>query len=355
MTRIAADAGPGCNTEADRSRRFRVTAGRFGTIDGVRLSDSGNGTWALFAMRGGTLIDWVVPFGGELLSLTDGYRSRAELYAQDGVRNGVMAPFPNRIAGGRYHFGYRDHDLLPGVPEAERLTYHGFLRNLDLALVDTRADDEGAEALLFSDAIQPGVIAGYPFALSVQLRVRLGPEGLSLMITATNMGHRTAPYAAGWHPYFRFGEGSIDTLELQVPAQACIATDASLLPLPGSAAHAAIETRPELDLRKPRALGASMIDASLHVQPDADGMIRTRLRDPRRGCGLSVWQEGGLVHLFTGDTLARGPRRSIAIEPVEVMADAFNRSDCRTAIELAPGASRSFRCGAQFQAKMELR
>ncbi|MDO9597541.1 MAG: aldose 1-epimerase [Azoarcus sp.] len=356
MTRATGDAGSGCTTQEDRRRRFGVRAGRFGTIDGVRLSDSHDGTWALFAKRGATLIDWVVPFGGGLLSLTDGYRSKTELYAQNGVRNGVMVPFPNRIAGARYHFGHRDHDLLPGVPEAERLIYHGFLRNLDLALVDTRAGEDGAEALFSTDAIRPGAFPGYPFALTVHVRVRLGPEGLSLTITATNTGHLTAPYAAGWHPYFRLGDGSIDTLELQVPAQACIVTDASLLPLSGSAAYAAIETRPELDFRTPRALGATMIDAALaSVQPDADGMIRTRLRDPRRGCGLSVWQEGGLVHLFTGDTLARGARRSIAIEPVEVMTDAFNRSDCHTAIGLEPGASRSFRCGAQFRAQMEMR
>lgn len=356
LARAPRDARSRDRARARRPQRFQVETGRFGTIDGFRLSDSVDGTRALFSLRGATLIDWQVPFGAGMLALTDGYRSMAELDAQHGVRNGVMAPFSNRIGGGRYHFEHRSHDLLPHVQEDERLVYHGFLRNLDLTLIEVRERDDGAEALLFTDAIRPGVFPGYPFALTLHVLLRLGPDGLSLMITATNMGHLTAPYAAGWHPYFRFGNGAIDRLELQVPARQVIVTDAGLVPLPGPDAHAPIETRPELDFRTPRVLGAAPIDASLaDLQPDADGMIRSRLRDPRRGCGLTVWQSGGLVHLFTGDTLARGARRSVAIEPVEVMTDAFNRSDCRAAIGLEPGASRSFRCGAQFHACMEAR
>ena len=48
--------------------------------------------------------------------------------------------------------------------------------------------------------------------------VRFGLHGLSLTVTATNLGQLTAPFAAGWHPYFCFGDEAIDSLELQVPA-----------------------------------------------------------------------------------------------------------------------------------------
>jgi len=69
------------------------------------------------------------------------------------------------------------------------------------------------------------------------------------------------------------------------------------------------------------------------------------LRDPE----LSVWQDRGLVHVFTGDTVARGRRASIAIEPVEVMTDAYNRPDCAAAIRLEPGTRRSFRFGVDLR------
>lgn len=334
--------------------RFRVARDRVADMDGVRFKDALSGEQAFVAFRGATLIDWVVPFGDEQLSLTDGYRNEAELLGQDGVRNGVMVPFPNRIANGRYHHGHSNHDLLPGCDNGERLIYHGFVRKLAFDLVEVREVGDGAEALLRTEAIRPGAFDGYPFSLVVHVRVRLGLEGLALTITATNVGCHSAPYAAGWHPYFCFGGESIDCLELQVPAHQTILADDNLLPLPGASAHASIHTRPELDFRLPRSIGTGEIDAALSgLSADADGIIRTRLRDPKRGCGLTVWQEGGLVHLFTGDTLARNPRRSVAIEPVEAMTDAFNRDDCRAAIELAPGASRSFRCGAKFAARLD--
>lgn len=350
--------GEGSSEAAERAEhrlpRFRVTAGRFGGIDGVMLSDVADGAHVILALRGATLLDWCVPFGGGMLSLTDGYCSRIELYRQDGVRNGLMAPFPNRIAAGCYHFEHRDHDLLPAVEEGKRLIYHGFLRELDLELGGARERDDGAQVLFVSDAIQPGVFPGYPFALALHVLVRFGLDGLSLVVTATNLGHVSAPYAAGWHPYFRFGEDNIDHLELQVPASQAILTDVDLLPLPGEAAYVPIARRPDLDFRGGRALGGGAVDACLGaLAADADGLIRSRLRDPVRGCGLVVWQQGGLVHLFTGDTLARNARRSLAIEPVEVMTDAFNRADCQAAISLPPGASRSFRCGAQFVPAMQ--
>jgi aldose 1-epimerase len=51
------------------------------------------------------------------------------------------------------------------------------------------------------------------------------------------------------------------------------------------------------------------------------------------------------VHVFTGDTLARDRRRSVAIEPVEVPTNAFNDPSQADAIRLEPGRSRTFSFG----------
>ncbi|HVC16560.1 MAG TPA: aldose epimerase, partial [Rhodanobacter sp.] len=40
---------------------------------------------------------------------------------------------------------------------------------------------------------------------------------------------------------------------------------------------------------------------------------------------------------------------AVALEPMECMADAFNRADCADAIRLLPGAERSFRCGIEVE------
>ena len=91
---------------------FRVRTVDVDGIAAVELRDERSGAFALLARRGATLLDWRIPHRGELVALTDGYASAAELAGQNGVRNGIVAPFPNRIADGRYDFDGRDHDLL---------------------------------------------------------------------------------------------------------------------------------------------------------------------------------------------------------------------------------------------------
>ena len=76
--------------------------------------------------------------------------------------------------------------------------------------------------------------------------------------------------------------------------------------------------------------------------------MRSRLRDPASGFGIAVWQERGVLLAYTGDTLERDARRSLALEPMESLPDAFNRPDCAEAIRLEPGAARMFRCGVEI-------
>jgi len=103
-----------------------------------------------------------------------------------------------------------------------------------------------------------------------------------------------------------------------------------------------------LDFRQPRRVGDSILDQSYaSLAADPDGRIRTHLRDPASGLGLAVWQERGVMHAFTADTLSRDARRAIALEPMECMADAFNRPECADAIRLEAGAERRFRCGVE--------
>lgn len=82
----------------------------------------------------------------------------------------------------------------------------------------------------------------------------------------------------------------------------------------------------------------------------ADQRIRTRLADPATGFATDVWQQRGVMHTFTGDTLGTGARSATALEPMESMADAFNRPECTDAIRLQSGAERVYRCGVEFDA-----
>ena len=322
-----------------------------GGLETLRLADSDTGSSAVVARRGTTLLSWdsAIVGGGNI----DGYLDEDEFRSQDGVRSGVMAPFSNRIRNGTYRFEGEQHDLLPGVADdGERLIYHGFLREMDCEVVSAEATDTDARVLLATRQIRPGTFPGYPFAVDLEITYILRGPGLTLQITGRNVGDRAAPYSSGWHPYFRVGTHDIDRLELHVPAQTAIRTDDELIPLDGGSAFVPVTEHDRPTFGAPAVIGEAVIDAAFtDLVPDPDGVTRTRVRDPETGLGLTIWQRGGnIMHLFTGDTVAREPRTSIALEPVELMTDAFNRPDCQDALTLLPGAQRDFVCGVEATA-----
>jgi aldose 1-epimerase len=81
---------------------------------------------------------------------------------------------------------------------------------------------------------------------------------------------------------------------------------------------------------------------------DADGLARSYIENPETGLRVTVFQERGLMHVFTGDTIPTRPRASLAMEPVEFMTNAVNRPECAKDIVLAPAAERSFRFGVNI-------
>ena len=350
---------------------YRITEGRLGDEPTVTVSAPDGAVRVVLALRGATLLSWQVARGAAgqltdptepaeltelaeppaLTELTDGYRDEAELLSQDGVRAGLLAPFSNRVADGRYRHGGRDHDLLPGRVE-DRTIYHGFAREAPFRLVSATTTADSARLLLRSTSIRPGRYAGYPFALDLDVEYTIGRRELGIEIRATNVGETTAPYASGWHPYFTLSRSHprpIDDLVLQIPADTLIRTDASLIPLRGKEALLPLDRCPDLDFRTPRRLGTAVIDACFaDLTPGPDGRTETVLSDPATGDALRVWQYGGYMHVFTGDTLARDRRASIALEPVEVPTDAYNRPEHANALSLEPGRQREFRFGVTY-------
>ncbi|WP_035840196.1 aldose 1-epimerase [Kitasatospora azatica] len=316
----------------------------------LAVRDHGGTVHAAVALHGATLLSWQIHQDGEPLQLTDGYRDPAELHEQSGVRNGVLAPFPNRVADGRYRFHGREHDLLPGVA-GDRTVYHGFARSLPFALEHATATADSAQLVLRSNEIRPGRFDGYPFSLDLTVTYTITEDELVLDIHATNTGDTTAPYAGGWHPYFQLGDGTadIDDLELRIPAGTLIRTDDALIPVDGPDCRIDLNDLPEMDFRDGNPLGRRVIDACYaDLQFGPDGRAETILRDPKTGHELRIWQESGYLHVFTGDTLPRDRRKSVAVEPVEAMTNAFNREEFGPAITIDPGQTRRFRCGARL-------
>ncbi|GLQ88928.1 aldose 1-epimerase [Dyella flagellata] len=329
---------------------FGIDETQWGSHDMFVLRDGQRGRCARVARRGANLVSLEQVVGDVTHTLVDGYRDAEELVRCPSSRSAIMAPFANRIADARYTFDGKTHDMQPGV-EAQRGIRHGFVRSLDFELVSANADGDRAQLTLGTSVIRPGAFPGYPFAIDLAVTYTLDASGLSLAVSMRNVGNEAAPCFFGWHPYFRFDGSELDSWELQIPATRLVRTSPELIPLPGQDAFQPLEQAPkELDFRQPRPIGAVKIDhAFAGLVHDADGRVRTRLRDPASGLRLSMWQEHGVVLVFTADTVSRDVRRSVALEPMESMSNAFNRTDCADTIRLEPGAERVFRCGVEIE------
>jgi aldose 1-epimerase len=318
-----------------------------GTQPIVALRDHAGNRHVRVALHGAALIGFEVPFAGGLHDLAAGYRDADEVRQRPGSRFAIMVPFAGRVADARYRFDGAAQDLDPGAAGSERASRHGFVRDTVFDLDRLAADDAAARVRLATTAIRPR--PGYPHAIDLAVEFTLDDAGLSLDARMSNVGDTLAPCFFGWHPYFRLpGGGLVDDWPLQIPAQTLVRTGADLIALPGDAAYVALDDAPALDFREPRPIGDSILDQGYtDLAADADGRIRTRLGDASHGLALAVWQERGVMHAFTADTVARDARRAVALEPMECMADAFNRPEWADAIALAPGATRHFRCGIE--------
>lgn len=326
--------------------RFTAESTWWGEQEILVLNDTAGQRRLRIARHGAALLGFEVVRHGVVHDLADGYRDADEIVRRPGSRFAIMVPFAGRIGDARYCFDGQPQDLQPGVTGTQRASRHGFVRGVDFAVDSLLADNDGASVTLSSAAIRPR--PGYPHAIDLSLRFTLDAQGLALEALMRNVGGEAAPCFFGWHPYFRLAAGGIEDWQLQIPAQTLIRTDADLIPLADQAAYVSLDAVPALDFRAPRRIGDAIIDQEYRdLDADPDGRIRTRLHDPVSGLGIAVWQEHGVMHAFTADTVSRDARRAVALEPMECMADAFSRPDCAAAIRLLPGAERRFRCGVE--------
>ncbi len=304
------------------------------------LSIEGESSRAVVTLRGVTVISWTVD-GVELI---DGYGDDEEFTGQTSMRSAMMIPFSNRIDAGRYRFdGQEVHFHAQDSEHAGETVMHGMLRLQDFAITGTEVAEDRAVVHFVSSALRPGAFAGYPFSVDVAIEMTVTETGLEFVIAGSNVGDIAAPFACGWHPYFTIGSAPIASLIAMIPAETRIVPDASLIPIAGDGAFEPVAG--QWDFRRARLLGSQVIDMAFgDLVPSADHLIHSTLTDPATGRTIDVWQERGLMHAFTADTVTR-PRGSFAMESVEAMTNSVNRADQSESIRLEPGSRRTFRFG----------
>ena len=208
-------------------------------------------------------------------------------------RGQVLAPWPNRLAGGSYEWDGAELQLpLTEVPTGSAI--HGLVRWASWHAVEREPARVALEHVLHP---QPG----YPFSLRLRVRYQLAETGLTVRTEAENVGARACPFGAGHHPYVLAPSGRVDALDLDGER-----------------------------------IGEQKLDETRH----APGGWRVETGD------VTVWADGAWpwLQVFTGD-LPDIRRRGLAVEPMTCPPQAFRTGE--DVIRLAPGESWSGEWGIQ--------
>lgn len=232
----------------------------------------------------------------------------------------VLMPWPNRIAGGTYSWEGVSYDL-PVDEHAFGTSLHGFVafQEWEIAEADT-------SSVLLRTLIPARY--SYPWTLVASARYSLDPElGLTVELSATNIGEGTAPYGVGFHPYLAVDDLRADALELVNPASVIYEADASMIPV---AAHDVASYG--LDFRSPAIIGDSRLDHAFAGLPEGDWSVT--LRDPASGVGVSLSSDARWLQVYSADYIGRV---GVAVEPMSCPPNAFNSGT--DVVALGPGES----------------
>lgn len=221
-------------------------------------------------------------------------------------RGQILAPWPNRIPGGRWSWAGADLRLPINDPE-----YQAALHGL---VTDTcwRVEQRAADAVRLG--VDLAASPGYPFELAISVEYRLDERGLQVGIEGANRGPVEAPWGCGAHPYLTV-PGPMVGWTLQIPAARVLRDGTPALPS-------------ELDLRTDRPLGERRVDDAYTGLPTpwtarlsgADGEV------------VELTAATPWVQVYTGE---RVDRAGVAVEPMTCPPGAFATGV--DLIRLAPG------------------
>ncbi|WP_341229826.1 aldose 1-epimerase family protein [Nocardioides salarius] len=287
---------------------------------GDQFEISGGGYRAVVTESGAALRE--LSYAGR--PLVDGFGLEEHSW---GGRGQQLAPWPNRLAEGRFSFG--GHELVLPLTEPElRNASHGLVRWAAWTLEE---HTDHSVSLTYRLMARPG----WPWTLDLHVVHDLSADGLTVTVTATNMSPEEAPYAAGSHPYLCVGAGPVDQLELTLPAATALRTDNLKRPVGSEHVEGG-----ELDFRISRPLRSTVLDTAFtDLERDEWGRATTTLRDPRSGEGVSLWVDPAWTHLqvYTADDAGPSARRSLAVEPMTAPPDALRSGT--DLVVLAPAGS----------------
>jgi galactose mutarotase-like enzyme len=256
--------------------------------------------------------------GDELL----GQRGGLEGYVAERKTFGIplLHPWANRLGRRRFTVAGREVDIDPDrTPlrlDGEGLPMHGLMS----ARRGWALERHSAAELVarFDFAAQEDLMATFPFAHELTLRVTLEPARLTVATTITATGDVPVPIAFGFHPYLRLPGVDREKWRVEIPVEERLLLDDAMLPT-GERAPAHVEAG---------ALGTRTFDDAYVAPPDGAAFA---LEGPDRRIELAFETGYPYAQVFAppGDAL-------IAFEPMTAPTNALVNAGPELTL-LAPG------------------
>ncbi len=231
-------------------------------------------------------------------------------------RGALIAPWPNRIADGRYRFGGQEYQV--PVNEVDRHhALHGLVQWVRWTPVAV-----SATAVVLEHRLVPQ--DGYPFPLHLSVEFLVTKDGLKTTLSTSNIGDEAAPYGCCPHPYLVAGAGTVDDWSLQMPAATRLEVDERLIPTGTATVDEA-----NSDFRSSRLIGAQEIDhafTDLHAE-NGRFAVQVRTADGSSGVQMSWGDWGQWLQIHTADRPEPQYNRvGLAVEPMSCAPNAFNNA-----------------------------
>jgi len=229
----------------------------------------------------------------------------------------LLFPFPGRIAQATYEFGGRQYKLQSA--DAFGNAIHGFVLNRPWRVVEKTASRIVGEFQASVD--DPTILEHWPADFRIRVSYEVRAAQLLSDISYENTGDGPLPCGFATHAYFRLPlaeESSAAETIVTVPASEFWELEKMIptgkrLPVPANQNLAA-------SLR----LDDHQFDTVFtKLRPDADGLIRTHLKDPKTGRTLTQTFDATFTQCVV---YTPGHREAICLEPYTCVPDAIRLS-----------------------------
>ena len=238
----------------------------------------------------------------------------------------LLAPWPNRIAKGRYAYEGKDYQL--EIRDGLGNAMHGLVDQATAEVVETRAGFLKLATKVEADT-------GYPWNLLVEATFELTADELVVGYSVTNVGSGNAPVGIGTHPYFPFS----DDTTIVVNAVTATVHGSDMLP---------VSSTPAVEIGLGH--GNAVLVRDLKLDTQFNGVTNPVATLRTGDHSLDIWHDNApwlMIYTTNKFPWADGPGNAIAIEPQTCPADAFNTGeDLRV---LASGESTFMRFGLKHR------